>query len=93
MVECVGYDEERGRLVRAIIAVIEEEWSRRIEEGDQGISTALGLYGDIDTETLIGSSAKSWRLAFPEWGESTFARHYFIYLFFPYTSASIISLY
>ena len=57
--ECVGYEEERGRLVRAIMAEIgEEEWSRRIEEEDQGISTALGLYGDKEESDKVIENTK-----------------------------------
>ena len=53
IVECRGYEEERRQLQEKIIDVIdEEEWCRRLEEEDGGISTALGLYGDRKVTSL-----------------------------------------
>ena len=46
LVECDGYEEERGKLVESVKAVIGEyEWHRRLdEEEDVGALTVLGLY-------------------------------------------------
>ena len=47
IVECNLYEEERTQLIQKVIGVIgEDEWHRRIDEEDGGITTVLGLYGD-----------------------------------------------
>ena len=52
IVECERYEEERRQLVTDIINIIgEEEWTRRLEEEDGAITTALGLYEDSRKET------------------------------------------
>ena len=45
LVECGMYEEQRSRLIESIITVVVvEEWNRWLED-DDGISTALELYG------------------------------------------------
>ena len=53
LVECVSYEEERGRLLGYIESVIGvDEWHRRLvyEGGDSGILTVLGLYRGEEEE-------------------------------------------
>ena len=59
IVECDGYEGERKQLKEKVIAIIgEEEWYRRLEEGDGGITTVLGLYGDIKESDKIVKCTK-----------------------------------
>ena len=56
IVECRGYEEQRERLIAAVVEVIgEEEWARRLEEEEAALCTVLGLYGDRqETKRLVG---------------------------------------
>lgn len=52
MVECVRYEEERRILIAEITETIgEEEWNKRLDEEDGGITTVLGLYSGNSKET------------------------------------------
>ena len=54
VVVCDRYEEERRQLVEGITEIIgEEEWSKRLDEVDGGITTVLGLYGDKETERVV----------------------------------------
>ena len=59
LVECDKYEEERGKLIGSVKAVVgEQEWRRRLdEEEDGGVLTVLGLYqgeGKRERESVIG---------------------------------------
>ena len=59
LVECHKYEEQRSKLIKSITAVIgEEEWHRRIEEEDIGISTVLGLYDGKEISEKIIENTK-----------------------------------
>ena len=52
--ECDMYEEYREQLIQKVTQVIgEEEWFRRINEEDGGITTVLGLYGDKEEAKKI----------------------------------------
>ena len=52
MVECSRYEEERRILIGEITEIIgEEEWNKRLDEEDGGITTVLGLYSSNNRES------------------------------------------
>ena len=73
IVECVKYEGYRKDLINVIVSVIgEEEWNRRLNEDDGGISTALGLYETNAHEKIIEAMKwflkKSWEMRQVELG-------------------------
>ena len=60
IVECRKYEEERHRLISSVVEVIgEEEWNRRVEEEEGGITTILGLYRDKEEAKKIVPCVKT----------------------------------
>ena len=60
IVECDKYNEQRRRLIDAVITVIgKEEWERRQGEEDGGICTVLGLYGGKEETEKLAEPAKT----------------------------------
>ena len=60
--ECIKYEGHRKDLINVIVSVIgEEEWNKRLNEEDGGISTALGLY-ETNAHDRIIIEAMKWFL-------------------------------
>ena len=59
IVECDRYRDQRTQLIQEVTGIIgEEEWSRRIDEEDGGITTVLGLYDKKEEVKKIVESMK-----------------------------------